>query len=117
MARQEFQRTFYVLRDERVVDVLLDLPWLDDEQASLYFVTTRIFTSMDGTSLETKIEDRRLECLLMSSGKAQKLMCKTCRSKGRNADFYMIRVSPTAEHPPEFHTREELTSEQREHLR
>jgi hypothetical protein len=34
LARHEFQRTFYVLRDLRVADLVLGLPWLDDEHAS-----------------------------------------------------------------------------------
>jgi hypothetical protein len=45
--------------------MVLDLPWLDDEQASLQFGTTRGFTVMDDTSLEIHAEDRRHECLLM----------------------------------------------------
>jgi hypothetical protein len=35
LARHEFQRTFYVLRDLRVDDLVVGLPWLDDEM-SLY---------------------------------------------------------------------------------
>jgi hypothetical protein len=42
LARHEFQRTFYVLHDLRVADLVLGLPWLDDEQ----FGTTRAFTLM-----------------------------------------------------------------------
>jgi hypothetical protein len=49
LARHEFHRTFYVLRDLRVVDLILGLPWLDDEQAALQFGTTMVFTLMDGT--------------------------------------------------------------------
>jgi hypothetical protein len=45
---------------------VLDLPWLDDEHASLQFGTTRVFTLMDGAAVETQIEERRPECLLMS---------------------------------------------------
>jgi hypothetical protein len=30
LARHELQLTFYVLRDLRVVDMVLGLPWLDD---------------------------------------------------------------------------------------
>jgi hypothetical protein len=48
---------------------------------------------MDGTSVETQIEERRHEFLLMSSAKIQKLMRKTRRSKGRNGEFYVIDVS------------------------
>jgi hypothetical protein len=92
VARSEFQRTFFVLRDLRVADVILGLPWLDDEHASLQFGSTWIFTLMDGTSVETRLEERRLECLLMSSTKVQKLLRKTRRSRGRNAEFY-VRVS------------------------
>jgi hypothetical protein len=89
-ARHEFQRTFYVLRDLRVADMVLYIPWLDEEQASLQFGTTRVFTRMDGTTHETRIEERRPEFLLMSSTKVQKLMRKTRRNKGRNAEFYVI---------------------------
>jgi hypothetical protein len=35
LAQHEFHRTFYVLRDLRVADLILGLPWLDDEHASL----------------------------------------------------------------------------------
>jgi hypothetical protein len=31
LARHEFHRTFYVLRDLRASDLILGLPWLDDE--------------------------------------------------------------------------------------
>jgi hypothetical protein len=55
------------------------LPWLDDEHASLQFGTTRVFTLMDGKTLDTHIKERRPECMLMSSGKIQKLMRKTRR--------------------------------------
>jgi hypothetical protein len=64
LARHEFQRTFYVLRDLRGVDLILGLPWLDDEHASLQFGSTMVFTLMDGTTVETTLEERRLECLL-----------------------------------------------------
>jgi hypothetical protein len=40
LARHEFQRTFYVLRDLRAADLILGLPWLDDEHASLQFGST-----------------------------------------------------------------------------
>jgi hypothetical protein len=49
LARHEFQRTFYVLRDLRAADVILGLPLLDDEHASLHFWSTGVFTLMDGT--------------------------------------------------------------------
>jgi hypothetical protein len=32
LARHEFNRTFYVLRDLLNVDLVLGLPWLEDEQ-------------------------------------------------------------------------------------
>jgi predicted aspartyl protease len=59
LARHEFQRTFYVLRDLRVADLIMGLPWLDDEHASLQFGSTRVFTLMDGTAFETTLEERR----------------------------------------------------------
>jgi hypothetical protein len=42
LARPDFQLTFYVLRDLRAVDLVLNLPWLDDKHASLQFGTTRV---------------------------------------------------------------------------
>jgi hypothetical protein len=73
LARHDFQRTFYVLRELRVADVVLVLPWLNDEQASLQFGTARVFTLMDGT-LETQTEERLHECVLLPSSKVQKPM-------------------------------------------
>jgi hypothetical protein len=55
--RHEFQRTFYVLRDLRVVDIVFGLQWLRDEHASLQFGSTHVFTLMDGTAVETHIEE------------------------------------------------------------
>jgi hypothetical protein len=92
-ARHEFQRIFYVVRKLLAVDMELGLPWLDDEQATLHFGTTRVFILMDGRTMENQIEDRRPKCLLMSFSKIQKLMRKTRRGKGRNAEFYVIDIS------------------------
>jgi hypothetical protein len=50
---------------------------------------------MDGTTWETQLEERRPECLLMSSTKVQKLMRKTRRSRGCNAEFYVINLRQT----------------------
>jgi hypothetical protein len=86
LARHEFQRIFSVLRDLRAVDLVMGLPWLDEEQASLQFGTTRVFTLMDGIIMETHIEKRHTECPMMSSTRVEKLMRKTRRSRGRNAD-------------------------------
>jgi hypothetical protein len=61
-----FNGPFYVLRDLRVGDLILGLPWLHDEHAALQFGITWIFTLMDGTTMETHLEERRLECLLLS---------------------------------------------------
>jgi hypothetical protein len=69
LARHEFQRTFYGIRDLCATDLIKGLPWLDDEHASLHFGSTTVFTLMDGTSVETPLEERRPECLLMSSTK------------------------------------------------
>jgi hypothetical protein len=64
------------------------------QRASLFkFGTTRSFTMMGGTTMETEIEDRHHECLLMCSGKLQKLMRKTSRNMGRNAEFYVIDIA------------------------
>jgi hypothetical protein len=102
VARYEFQRTFYVLRDLRAAHLIMGLPWLDDEHASLQFGSTRVFTLMDGTSVETQLEKRRSECLLMSSTKVQNLMRKTRRNRGRNAEFYVIELPPPATIPLNF---------------
>jgi hypothetical protein len=53
----------------------------------------------------------------MSFGKIQKPMRETRRSKGHNAEFYVINISPVAEQPAEFHIGEELTAKQRENFR
>jgi hypothetical protein len=104
LARHEFHRTFFVLRDLRAADLIMGLPWLDDEHASLLFGSTIVFILMDGTAVETTLEERRPECLLMSSTKVQKLVCKTRRNRGRNAEFYVIELTPTADQPTDFHT-------------
>jgi hypothetical protein len=117
LARHEFHRTFYVLRDLRTSDLILGLPWLDDEQASLQFGSTGVFTLMDGTIVDTTLEERRPECLLMSSTKVQKLMRKTRRSRGRNAEFYVIELTPAADNSTDFHLGEELTPKQRDNFR
>jgi hypothetical protein len=54
---------------------------------------------------------------MMSSTKVQKLMRKTRRSRGRNAEFYVIELTPAADQPTEFHIREELTTVQRDNFR
>jgi hypothetical protein len=107
----------YVLRDLRAAELIVGLPWLDDEQASLQFGTTRIFTLMDGTAVETTLEERRPECLLLSSTKVQKLMRKTRRNRGRHAEFYVVELTSAAEQPKDFHIGEELTAEQRDNFR
>jgi hypothetical protein len=53
----------------------------------------------------------------MSSTKVQKLVRKTRRSRGRNTEFYVIEVTPSADQPTAFHTGEELTAEQRDNFR
>jgi hypothetical protein len=53
----------------------------------------------------------------MSSYKVQKLMRKTRRSTGRNADFHVINISPQSEATAGFHIGEELTAKQREDFR
>jgi hypothetical protein len=60
LARHAFQRIFNVLRDLRADDVVLGLLWLDDEHVSLQVGTTRVFTRMDGTTVETQIEESQL---------------------------------------------------------
>jgi hypothetical protein len=118
LAKHGFKLDFHVLRDLRDVGLVLGLPWLDDEQAFVQFGTTHVFTLMMGsTKVETQTEDRRPECLLMSSGKVQILMLKTRRRRGRNAEFKVSNVTLAAEQPAEFHHREKLTAEIREQFR
>jgi hypothetical protein len=76
LARHEFHWTFYVLRDLRAADLIMGLPWLVDEHASLQFGSIRVFTLMDGTTVETTLEERRPECLLMSSTEVHVKPCK-----------------------------------------
>jgi hypothetical protein len=99
LARHEFQGTFYVLRDLRALDLILGLPCLDDEHASLQFGATKVFNLMDGTSVESHLEERCPECILLSSTKVQKLMRETRRSRGRNAEFYVIELTPAVDQP------------------
>jgi hypothetical protein len=82
----------------------MGLPWLDDEPASLQFGSIRVFTLMDGTTVETTLEERRPECLLLSSTKVQILMRKTRRSRGRHAEFLAIELTSAVEHTTDFHT-------------
>jgi hypothetical protein len=114
VARHEFERAFHVLRDLRVEDVVLGLPWVDDEQASLQLGTTRGFTLMDVTTIEVRTKERRPEFLLVSYGWVQMLMRKTSRIRQRNAELYVINVTPPSE---EFNTREEVNAKQRQHFR
>ena len=44
-----FNGFFTFLRDLRAADLILGLPWLDDEHASLQFGSTRVLTLIDGT--------------------------------------------------------------------
>jgi hypothetical protein len=60
---------------------VLGLPWLDDEQASLQFGTTRALTLMDGTTVETEIEKRHFDGLLMSFGKIQKSCARSAAAQ------------------------------------
>jgi hypothetical protein len=85
--------------------------------ASLQLGSITVFPLMDGTTVETQLEERRPGCLIMSSTKVQKLMRKTRRSKGRNAEFNVIELTPAADQPTDFHSGEELTADQRENFR
>jgi hypothetical protein len=113
IARHEFQGIVTSYVDLRAADLIMGLPWLDDEQASLQFGSTMVFTLMDGTTVETTLEERRPKFLLLSSTKVQKLMRKTRRCRGRNAEFYVIELTLAADQPTDFHAREELTTKQR----
>jgi hypothetical protein len=43
-------------------------------------------------------------------------MSKTRRIRGRNAEFYVIELTPSADQPTKFHTGEELNADQRENF-
>jgi hypothetical protein len=58
LARHEFQRTLYVLRDLCAADLILGLPWLDDEHASLQFGSTMVFTLNLWTALKWRLSWR-----------------------------------------------------------
>jgi hypothetical protein len=53
---------------------------------------------MDGTTFDTHTE-RNLECLIMSSDIFQKLIHKTRRGMGRNADLFFINGTPRDTQP------------------
>jgi hypothetical protein len=57
-------------------DIVLGLPWLDAEQATLELGAERIFTLMGGIVIDNQVIERRPECLLLSSTKVQKLIRK-----------------------------------------
>jgi hypothetical protein len=69
-----------------------------------------VFTLMDGTAVETTLEERRHECLLMTSTKVQKLMRKTRRSRGRDAEFYVFELTPAVDQQIETSSDSTLTS-------
>jgi hypothetical protein len=101
LARLEFQRTLYVSHDLRPADLVQALPWLDEEQASLQFGTTRVFTLMDGTLWKLKLRRAVLSVYRCRLLIFRKLMRKTRRSRGRNTDFYVIEVTLEATQPNE----------------
>jgi hypothetical protein len=47
VAQHDFLRTFHVIRNFHAAGIVMGLPWLDDEQATLKFGTERLFTLMD----------------------------------------------------------------------
>jgi hypothetical protein len=57
---------------------------------------------MDGTLVETRIEERRPQCLLMSSTNVQELMRKTRRNMGRIDDFYLSTLRHRLHSRPGF---------------
>jgi hypothetical protein len=83
--------TFHVIFAPLIL--VLVLPWLKDEQASLMFGTVRGIALMDGTIIETQTKERRFECFVMSSNEAKNLMQKTRRSKRHNDDFFVINFT------------------------
>jgi hypothetical protein len=99
LPRHEFQRTLYVLRELRDAGLVLNLPWLADEQASLRFGTTRLITLVEGTTVEACTDGRRPKCLLMSPSTVHKFARKTLRSKGRHAELVSINVTAVAAEP------------------
>jgi hypothetical protein len=57
--------------------MVLGLPWLDNDQASLHVFPTRVSTLMNGTAVDITMEKRLLECVFMSPTKVHELMRKT----------------------------------------
>jgi hypothetical protein len=53
----------------------------------------------------------------MPSGEVHNLMRMTYRRRGRNAEFHAIHVTPTPQHPADFHIGEETIAEQRKKFR
>jgi hypothetical protein len=71
IAQHGFVRSFRpALLDLRVAVVMLGLPLLDEEQATLKFDT--LFTLMDGTVVEIHEVEIRPKCFFMSSTKVLK---------------------------------------------
>jgi hypothetical protein len=70
---------------------------------------------MDGIAVETQLEERHHECLLMSSTKVQKIIRKTRRNIGRNAEFYVIEITPPQTNQRHFTL--ERSADQRENFR
>jgi hypothetical protein len=51
---------FYALRDLRAGDLVIGLPWQENEQASLQLGETRVFALMHGRIMETHTDECRL---------------------------------------------------------
>jgi hypothetical protein len=96
----------------------MGLPWLDDEQATLKFDAERLFILMNGTVIENQVIERRPECLLLSSTKAQKFMIKYARAKDRTAEFFTVHLMVAEQQAPsEFHLDDKLSDQHQEDLR
>jgi hypothetical protein len=117
VAQHDFVRTFHALRDLRAADIVLGLPWLDDEQAGLKFGAERLFTLMDGTAIENQVIERHPECLLLLT-RVLKSMRKSSRATGRTAEFFTVNLAAAEQQPPsEFRLSDELSDDYREDLR
>jgi hypothetical protein len=92
LAQHEFLRTFHVILDLRSADIVLGLPWFDDEQARLEFGNERSFTLINGAEDVNQVMDRRFECLLISSIKANQLMRKSTKSKEWTAKVFTLHL-------------------------
>jgi hypothetical protein len=90
VAQHAFLPAFYVVRDLRAADIVLGLPWLDDEQATLEFGAEGHFTMIDGTMIKKHMIERRPAFLSMSSTEVHNLLRKSAIANGQTAKNFTV---------------------------